>query len=427
VARAVGGAGGSSGDSANGGAGGAAITSIVFEPRYDPSFSRANLLAAAYAEGGAGGAGRNGGDATATITTTYVEAIGQPEVRVEATAVGGAAGPGADTEQGDATASITGGASFPSQAQFVASANGRQARANISREMAESDRHTVAAISTKDGAASASATIGQRYFIPGETSTEAQATIARPAPSKNDLEDLFGAVAVGLPTEADTQTAVSGRPNVAAAFGDDARVLGLGMFNGEPTVHEGTMRTDFAIDMNALSGLPAGSRLTVGMLEGSVPNFLDMGYPMDWLASFTIEIENIVFSYDFSPRSEEEIEEERIQAMSFLNDNVIDFGPWQTFVSSDGILDFSYRFDSPTFGGYATSMIFGVTSDGPPVVIPLPGALWLFVTALGVLFVYGRRDGASSRRRSAIMGKWSEPMDGPRLTSTTAMGPLTST
>lgn len=402
AARAVGGAGGSSGDSANGGAGGAATARVAFDQNRNSPGDDLNLSGMTYAEGGAGGAGRNGGDATATITVSYAQdsstgSWSSLSGRLEAKAIGGAGGLGSGTEQGDAIANIAAPSFFPQQAEFAASANGRQARANISREVAEYDRHAVDAISAKDGVASSTASIGLNYFSPGAATTEAQATIARPAPSKDDLEDLTAAaVAVGLPIEADIRTAVSGRPNVAAAFDDGARVLGLGMFNGERTIHEGTTRTDFAIDMNALSGLPAGSRLTVGMLEGSVPNFFDGGSPPDWLANFTIEIDNIVFSYDFSPKSEEEIEEKRIQAMSFLNDNVIDFGPWQTFVSSDGILDFSYRFDVPTVGDYATSMIFGITSDDSPVVIPLPGALWLFVTALGVLFAYGRHNGTLS-------------------------------
>ncbi len=386
---AIGGAGGLSASENAGGAGGEAMASIQFAARPNSGGSNVDNSGDAYAQGGAGGSGRHGGDATAIITSDYDQIISYSS-QLRATAIGGAAGPGPNAEQGDALASVVTPLSLDLSGVYdlTATANGRQARASI----LASGRGTQAvdADSSRSGVTARAASVLDTTLIFSEQviSSETRATVGHAAPSASDLAGVtMATVAIGLPTPADVDALLDNHSTVQAVFGDDAAVLGRSMFGGEPAYLKGTTRTDFVVRREALPGAWEGGHLLIGLLDAVQPEF-----PEGWLLGtvFTIAVNDHTFTYDFSPQSEEEVEEKRRQADAFFNDNVIDLGPWQPFLSADGLLNVSFSPGLHPESAYYFDTIFGVGA-APSFVVPLPGTAGLFATALAVLFISATR------------------------------------
>jgi hypothetical protein len=384
----------SDGSASQAGDGGSAASQTVWSGSLErgPGFP----ITASSAAGGAGGSvvsgsgnGGNGGDAVSHAEIVSEMAASNPIFSGvgRATATGGAGGQGLGGGTGgtggdaevfavgsgpnlfDLSALATGGAG--AESAFDGSARARASFDEAGHGSLTADARSGGGAITSLQARSAGSTPSA-----GPAAVETQAGVGTPAPSLFAAAGLQGAAfATGLPSQSDTQAALAGNADVAAALGAPSNALGLVVLGGGvdgdagPTSITFTSEAAFSFDVSQLA---LTQSLFVGLLDSE-----DDGAGFDSLA-FTILREGVVIAG--------EVFASLPAALAYFDDHVLNVGDLTTGVTGtlDLILRLSVTSDDPG-AAFRTNLIVGATP------IPEPATALLLVAGLGTLALRSRR------------------------------------
>ena len=227
----------------------------------------------------------------------------------------------------------------------------------------------------------------EKRFI-GGAQAETFSSVGRTVETKPSGDEANSFVhAVALPQTADVTNVLSGNANVTSVFDlgtTDTEILMLGSMGAEKTLE--ISRTDLSdswkssIDMGIdMDSLTPGQNIYFGLLN---PETIGDGF--DELI-FEIAVEGFTLplaSASFITAA---------SADAFFDDQVIDFGLWESFtsISSDNILDIFISFEMKTqdrYNGYNFDLVVGTTSA-----VPLPPAVWFLISGIATLLGFSRK------------------------------------
>lgn len=287
------------------------------------------------------------------------------------------------------------------------------ATATAGNSAVQAKRGNASAISTAtgtSGSAQATSFSGSRGFtnvtanataaVSGDVLTGSTSTSKALAKTLNNLafsrSQTFGlqaaAIAKFLPDQAEIQTAIADNINVATAIADK-EALALAAFGGafsDSGTATNSQVFSSSLDFNFDMRTQTNTDLIIGLLDPLA--FGDHGF--DTLR-FGINIEGSQVS-DLTFTTLDSVE-------SFFNDNVLNMGLWSDLISADNILDINFTFDlteahiGESFnanlilaaGVFAPPSI--VPDPRPPSGVPVPPALWLFLSGLTSFLSFSRR------------------------------------
>lgn len=209
-------------------------------------------------------------------------------------------------------------------------------------------------------------------------------------PTYDDTQNQ--ATAIVSPDYYNTHTMFDNTPSVGANFNVDAlhAVLGLARLGAgvetastDSSLHLFSSSVSFSLDMSLVD---TPQHLLFGMIEGSAQGsgFQTLRFHIDQEGSTVIDQTFVSLS----------------AAETYFNDKTLDLGEWWTTISSDNILDLTIYLDVAQFGsstgGFKTTFMFGNSTIGagpsqPFPTVPVPGAFWLFGSALAGLLGYRSR------------------------------------
>jgi hypothetical protein len=361
-----------------------------------------NAIARATATGGAGGDGRfpgDGGDAASQADATNSGATGAATATASAT--GGRGGqsnrpsiPGNATAVANAVA--THGAAATADAGAFGSGD-TSARANATTAMGAQAIGTAFAQGIDGIARSSAKTTGSVFprfdaAAAGDGSATAKSAVNIGGPFQGlDTTGTLQAYsfATGLPSAAFVSAAVTGNPNVAAAFASDG-VLGAGAMGGAyrtdgPAVSRVYLSTfDFTFDTDAFA---APGNLRLGFYDE-----ISFGSGFDALLLRVLFEGNTVIDELFTTLA---------AAHTYFDDKVLNLG---AFALGDMLdLNFIFALESDQPGdGFGVAFLFGADTAAVapppslPTSVPEPPTLLLLASSFGLLLLLRRRRGMSN-------------------------------